>query len=100
MLGNIFSDKIGKHNVHYKDLIQNAFIEDSLDAPQPLDDVGDYIEYINQHTRSIQVNKIDIIFIQERYQHSLLCSLMVIHQRNLNPQSKFSRINPLYLLNQ
>lgn len=56
MLGNIFTEKIGSHNTHYKELIQNAFIEDSLDAPQPLDDVGDYIEYINQHTKSIQVS--------------------------------------------
>lgn len=56
MLGNIFTEKIGSHNSHYKELIHNAFIEDGLDAPQPLDDVGDYIDYINQHTKSIQLN--------------------------------------------
>ena len=55
MLGNIFTDKIGRHNSLYKDLIKKSFIDDGLDAHQPLDDVGDYIDYINQHTKSIQV---------------------------------------------
>ena len=72
MLGNIFSEKIACHNASYKDLIEKAFIEvkcvsicemffnllnikDGLDAPQPLDDVGEYIEYINQHFKSMKV---------------------------------------------
>ena len=72
MLGNIFSEKIACHNASYKELIEKAFIEvaalslrsrnysvkniqDGLDAPQPLDDVGEYIDYINQHYKSIKV---------------------------------------------
>ena len=55
MLGNIFSDKIATHNVNYKELVHRAFMEDGLDAPQPLEDVGEYIEYINQHFKSLQV---------------------------------------------
>ena len=54
MLGNIFTEKIGGHNPKYKE-IQNAFTEDGLDAPQPLEDVEVYIEYLNRHTKSIQV---------------------------------------------
>lgn len=54
MLGNIFTEKIGGHNPLYKE-IQNAFIEDGLDAPQPLEDVEVYIEYLNRHTNKIQV---------------------------------------------
>ena len=73
MLGNIFSEKIACHNASYKELIEKAFIEvaalslrsrnysvkniqDGLDAPQPLDDVGEYIDYINQHYKSIKVS--------------------------------------------
>jgi len=55
MLGNIFTEKIGGHNPKYKE-IQNAFTEDGLDAPQPLEDVEVYIEYLNRHTKSIQLN--------------------------------------------
>ena len=54
MLGNIFTEKIGGHNPLYKE-IQNAFNEDGLDAPQPLEDVEVYIEYLNRHTSKIQV---------------------------------------------
>ena len=54
MLGNIFTEKIGGHNPLYKE-IQNAFNEDGLDAPQPLEDVEVYIEYLNRHTNKIQV---------------------------------------------
>ena len=80
MLGNIFTEKIGSHNSHYKELIHNAFIEDGLDAPQPLDDVGDYIDYINQHTKSIQV-------IQEKLEVKNQISPFsstVIHPRSQN----------------
>ena len=55
MLGNIFTEKIGGHNPLYKE-IQNAFNEDGLDAPQPLEDVEVYIEYLNRHTNKIQVS--------------------------------------------
>ena len=75
MLGNIFSEKIACHNASYKELIEKAFIEvaalslrsrnysvkniqDGLDAPQPLDDVGEYIDYINQHYKSIKVGSL------------------------------------------
>ena len=74
MLGNIFSEKIACHNASYKELREKAFIEvcrafffklgkfnlnkfiqNGLDAPQPLDDVGEYIDYINQHCKAIKV---------------------------------------------
>lgn len=57
MLGNIFSEKIASHNPNYKEMLNRAFMEDGLDAPQPLDDVSEYIEYINQHFNSIQINQ-------------------------------------------
>lgn len=57
MLGNIFSEKIACHNVNYKELIEKAFIEEGLDAPQPLDDVGEYIDYINQHYKSMKLTE-------------------------------------------
>ena len=74
MLGNIFSEKIACHNASYKELREKAFIEvgwdffqalkielnkfiqNGLDAPQPLDDVGEYIDYINQHCKAIKVS--------------------------------------------
>ena len=74
MLGNIFSEKIACHNASYKELREKAFIEvggvgfslrifnwtkiiqNGLDAPQPLDDVGEYIDYINQHCQAIKVS--------------------------------------------
>ena len=55
MLGNIFSDKISCHNANYKDWVHRAFIEEGLDAPQPYEDVSEYIEYINQNFKSLQV---------------------------------------------
>jgi len=57
MLGNIFSEKIASHNPNYKEMVSRAFMEEGLDAPQPLDDVSEYIEYINQHFNSIQINQ-------------------------------------------
>ena len=56
LLGKIFSDKISSHNANYKDWINRALMEQGLDAPQPLDDVGEYIEYINQHFKTIKIN--------------------------------------------
>jgi len=56
MLGNIFSEKISLHNVNYKDLMQRMSMEDGLDAHQPLEDVGEYIEFINQQFKTMQVN--------------------------------------------
>ena len=81
MLGNIFTEKIGSHNSHYKELIHNAFIEDGLDAPQPLDDVGDYIDYINQHTKSIQV-VLDVYKLEFQGKKTLLFSSTVIQQKS------------------
>ena len=57
MLGNIFSEKISLHNVNYKDLMQRMSMEDGLDAHQPLEDVGEYIEFINQQFKTMQVMK-------------------------------------------
>lgn len=57
MLGNIFSEKIACHNTSYKELREKAFIENGLDAPQPLDDVGEYIDYINQHCKAIKLHE-------------------------------------------
>lgn len=59
MLANIFSEKISTHNPNYKEMVNRAIMEDGLDAPQPLDDVSEYIEYINQHFHSIQINNIE-----------------------------------------
>ena len=36
-------------------------IQNGLDAPQPLDDVGEYIDYINQHCKAIKVS-LDPVF--------------------------------------
>ena len=68
MLGNIFSEKISLHNVNYKDLMQRMSMEDGLDAHQPLEDVGEYIEFINQQFKTMQVMKChfnQILFLTE-----------------------------------
>ena len=69
MLANIFSEKISSHNVNYQDLIRRAQIDDGLDAPQPIDDVSDYIDFINHQLQSIQVciillNKSSIFYLR------------------------------------
>jgi len=55
MLGNIFSEKIASHNSNYKDMVQRAFMDEGINSPQPLDDVSDYIDYIDQHFKSLKI---------------------------------------------
>ena len=37
-------------------------IQNGLDAPQPLDDVGEYIDYINQHCKALKVS-LHLVFL-------------------------------------
>lgn len=57
MLGNIFSEKICTHNPNYKEIVRKSYLEDGLDAAQPLDDVSDYIEYIKDHFTNLQITQ-------------------------------------------
>lgn len=57
MLGNIFSEKIASNNVGYKEMIQRAVMEEGMDMSSTLDDVSDYIEYINQHLRTTNIEE-------------------------------------------
>ena len=46
-----------KSRVSYvENWILTKIIQNGLDAPQPLDDVGEYIDYINQHCQAIKVS--------------------------------------------
>jgi len=57
MLGNIFSEKIASNNPNYKEMVQRAMQEEGLEETKPLDDVADYIEYINEHLKSIKIEE-------------------------------------------
>ena len=54
MLANIFSEKISSHNQNYQEMLSQILMEDGLDAPQPLDDISEYIDFIN-HTLQTKV---------------------------------------------
>jgi len=57
MLGNIFSEKIASNNPIYKELVQRSVQQDTLYTNTQLDDVSEYIEFINQHLRTLDINK-------------------------------------------
>ena len=38
-------------------LLNGVKFQEGLDAPQPLDDVGEYIDYINQHYKSMKLTE-------------------------------------------
>ena len=56
MLASIFTDKIALHNVNYKDRVRQARRKEGADSSLPLDDVSEYIEFINQHTKAMGIN--------------------------------------------
>jgi len=56
LLASIFTDKIAQHNVNYKDRLSQARREEGADSSLPLDDVSEYIEFINQHTKAMGIN--------------------------------------------
>ena len=61
MLANIFSEKISSHNQNYQEMLRQIMMEDGLDAPQPLDDISEYIDFVNHQMKT----KAQVIFIMQ-----------------------------------
>jgi len=57
LLGNIFSEYIASKNSNYKEMVARAMQEDGLESSPPLDDMSDYIDYINSTLREVNIGE-------------------------------------------